>query len=224
MTKLYFCHLQEVIRGCLGTDKIGLMAKVVRDTPLPERILDAAERMLRKHGAEKTNVVDIACALGMSHGNIYRHFPSKKALLDAVAMRWMNIVTAPLQAIVENRSRPAGERLSDWFDTLRAMKLKKTRDDPELFRVHFRYVESMREKVDEHVVTLLGQLENIIRDGIEKKEFSPKLDAAQAARAFMAATSRFHHPALVMLDPPPLDADARAVFALLLAGLRAKSR
>ena len=51
---------------------------------MPHRILDAAEEMLRRHGVQKTNVVDVARALGMSHGNIYRHFPSKQALLDAV--------------------------------------------------------------------------------------------------------------------------------------------
>ena len=64
--------------------------------PLVDRILAAAETVLRRHGVEKTNVVDIARALGISHANIYRHFPSKKALLDAVAARWLERVTAPL--------------------------------------------------------------------------------------------------------------------------------
>jgi AcrR family transcriptional regulator len=188
--------------------------------PTPERILDAAESLLRRHGAEKTNVVDVARMLGMSHGNIYRHFPSKKALLDAVAVRWLNVVTAPLEAIACDRSRPAAARLKSWFDHLRAAKLKKVRGDPELFRVHYKYVQALREVSDEHVTNLLGQVERIIADGITTKEFSPKLNTTAAARAFLQATSRFHHPALVMLDPPPRDADARAVFGLLLAGLR----
>jgi hypothetical protein len=87
--------------------------------------------------------------------------------------------------------------------------------------MHFKYVESLREVTDDHILNLLGQVERIIADGMAAKEFSAKQNAAGAARAFLQATSRFHHPALVMLDPPPRDADARAVFALLLAGLRA---
>jgi AcrR family transcriptional regulator len=63
-----------------------------------DRILAAAEAVLRRHGVEKTNVVDIARALGISHTNIYRHFPSKKALLDAVAVRWLDAVTSPLES------------------------------------------------------------------------------------------------------------------------------
>jgi AcrR family transcriptional regulator len=189
--------------------------------PIAERILDAAESVLRRHGPEKTNVVDIARVLGMSHGNIYRHFPSKKALLDAVAVRWLAVVTAPLEAIAADQIRPAGERLRSWFDHLRAAKLKKVRADPELFRVHYQYFQSLREVTDQHVLNLHKQIERMIADGMATKEFSPKLNVPATARAFLQATSRFHHPALVMLDPPPKDADARAVFSLLLAGLRA---
>jgi AcrR family transcriptional regulator len=177
--------------------------------------------VLRRHGPEKTNVVDIAQALGMSHGNIYRHFPSKKALLEAVAVRWLNAVNAPLEAIAADKTRSAGDRLKSWFDHLRASKLKKVRGDPELFRVHYQYFQSLREVADDHVTHLHRQVERIIADGIAGKEFSPKVNPVAAARAFLQATARFHHPAMVMLDPPPKDADARAVFALLLAGLRA---
>ena len=186
-----------------------------------QRILDAAEDMLRRHGAAKTNVVDVARALGMSHANIYRHFASKKALLDAVAARWLHAVTDPLERIAGQTERPAAERLAAWFDTLREIKRRKVRDDPELFQVYHHVAEQAREVVAEHVGTLRGQLARIMADGIAAGGFAAGLDAAQAARAFMQATVQFHHPAMVAQDPPPTDADARAVFALLLAGLQA---
>ncbi len=43
----------------------------------PDRILDAAEDVLRRYGPAKATVVDVARALGVSHGSVYRHFPSK---------------------------------------------------------------------------------------------------------------------------------------------------
>ena len=191
------------------------------EAPLSQRILDAAEAMLRRHGAEKTNVVDVARALGMSHGNIYRHFPSKKAILDAVAVRWLDRVTDPLAAIAADRRRPASKRLAAWFDALRLAKRRKVRDDPELFRVYHQIATAMREVVSEHVGALLDQVERIIADGIAAGEFSDHLDPKVAARAFLHATSAFHHPAMVMLEPQPTDANAKAVLGLLLAGLRA---
>lgn len=53
-------------------------------------ILDSERRreVLRRFGPQKANLVDVARALEVSHGTIYRHFASKAALRDAVAQRW----------------------------------------------------------------------------------------------------------------------------------------
>lgn len=189
--------------------------------PMAERILDTAEEVLRRHGVDKTNVVDIARALGMSHGNIYRHYPSKQALIDAVALRWLHAVLRPLEAIARNAGLSAAERLSQWFDTLREMKRRKVLDDPELFRVHHQIVGQAPQIVDEHVAAMRAQVTRIISDGIAAGEFSQGLDATKSAWAFLQATSPFHHPALILQAGGVSDTDARAVFALLLAGLKA---
>ena len=72
----------------------------MNDGPSPrDRILDAAEEVLRRYGPPKATVVDVARALDVSHGTIYRHFPSKPALRDAVAARWLPRVSSPLAAV-----------------------------------------------------------------------------------------------------------------------------
>jgi len=190
------------------------------ETPLYERILDAAEVVLRRHGVEKTNVVDIARVLDMSHGNLYRHFPSKKAILDAVAARWLLAVTLPLEAIATDGTRPAALRLQAWFDTLRLAKRRKILDDPELFHVYHGIAKNMRDVIADHVAGLNRQLETIIAEGVRDGEFSRNLEPKAAARAFFQASAPFHHPALI-LQEPPTDEEARMVFGLLLAGLRA---
>ena len=194
------------------------MAEVPLST---EQILTAAEVVLRRHGIEKTNVVDIARTLGMSHANIYRHFPSKKALLDAVGARWLEAITSPLTAIANDHTRPAAERLLAWFDHLRAAKQRKVLGDPELFRVYHRLAMAAGDLASEHVATLLGQVEQIIADGITRREFSDRLDARAAAQACLHAMSPFHHPALLVQGPVPTEKEARVVLGLLLAGLRA---
>lgn len=191
------------------------------DLPITERILDAAATLLRRHGVEKTNVVDIAKALGMSHGNIYRHFSSKQALIHAVAVRWLHEVVQPLETITTTSSRTASKRLEAWFHTLREIKQRKVLDDPELFRVHHQIVTQIPEVVAEHVTTLMRQVETIIAGGIGSGEFSRNLNAPSTARAFLQATSPFHHPTLLLQNPPPSAEDARAVFSLLIAGMKA---
>ena len=104
------------------------------DAAHPERILDAAEDVLRRYGPAKATVVDVARALGVSHGSVYRHFPSKAALRDAVAERWLDRVSTPLDVARRARQAPAPERLRRWLDALIAAKRRKAHGDPETVR------------------------------------------------------------------------------------------
>ena len=50
----------------------------------PERILEATEDVLRRFGLAKATVVDVARALDVSHGSVYRHFPSKAKMFEGL--------------------------------------------------------------------------------------------------------------------------------------------
>ncbi|HSI51454.1 MAG TPA: TetR/AcrR family transcriptional regulator [Ideonella sp.] len=54
---------------------------------LREALLDAAEALLPKHGAEGLTLREVARQAQVSHGAPYHHFPSREALLAAVAER-----------------------------------------------------------------------------------------------------------------------------------------
>jgi AcrR family transcriptional regulator len=69
-----------------------------------QRILVAAEDVLRRHGPAKATVVDVARALHVSHGAVYRHFPSKSALREAVTERWLARISGPLAEIASEET------------------------------------------------------------------------------------------------------------------------
>ena len=48
------------------------------------RIIETAEALFRRLGFAKTAVADIAGELGMSPANVYRFFPSKNAIVEAI--------------------------------------------------------------------------------------------------------------------------------------------
>ncbi|MGH6882092.1 MAG: TetR family transcriptional regulator [Hypericibacter sp.] len=188
--------------------------------PMRERILDAAEMLLRRHGPAKTTVSDVARALDMSHANIYRHFDSKAALQDAVAERWLDAISAPLEAFVK-RKGPAAKRLEGWVLALAKAKRRKILDDPELFEAYRTVAEAARDVIDHHLATLDRQVTSIIADGVRQGEFKVK-DAGQAARAVLSATVRFHHPHMVRASGgADTEADIKAVMKLVIAGLKA---
>ena len=188
------------------------------ETLTQERILVAAEEVLRRYGPAKANVVDVARALGVSHGSVYRHFGSKAALRDAVTERWLASISEPLEAVAGEET-PARERLGRWLDLLVGSKRKKALDDPELFATYIELTAGAREVVKAHVQTLVGQLTRIISDGVQRGDLEVR-DPSAAARAVFDATARFHNPIHAPeWSEPGVDAAYEGVRTLVLAGL-----
>lgn len=186
----------------------------------PEQILEAAEDVLRRFGPSKATVVDVARALGVSHGSVYRHFPSKAALREAVLERWLHRISDPLEALVGGRQR-APERLRGWFDALIAAKRRRYLNEAELFATYAALAADAGEVVKAHVDTLVGQIARIIADGVKSGAFTVK-DSRVAARSVFDATARFHNPAhAAAWADPGIDAAFESVWSLLLAGLTA---
>ena len=188
------------------------------ETLTRERILIAAEEALRRYGPAKANVVDVARALGVSHGSVYRHFPSKAALRDAVTERWLSEISKPLEAIAAGKGT-APQRLERWLDGLVQAKRRRALDDPELFATYIELAADAREVVKTHVETLVDQLARIVAEGVADSAFAAD-DPRAAARAAFDATSRFHNPAhAAEWSDPQIDAAYEGVRALVLGGL-----
>jgi AcrR family transcriptional regulator len=186
-----------------------------------DRILAVAEDVLRRYGPAKANVVDVARVLGVSHGSVYRHFPSKAALRDAVTERWLAEISAPLAAVADEGG-DARERLRRWLDLLVSSKRGKALGDPELFATYVGLTAEARDVVMAHVETLVSQLAGIIVDGIEEGAFEAAEPPA-AARAVFDATARFHNPVhAAEWSDPEIDTAYEEVKGLVLAGLAPK--
>lgn len=184
-----------------------------------ERILEAAEDVLRRHGPGKANVVDVARALGVSHGSVYRHFASKADLREAVVARWLDRVSGPLKAIADSDA-PAEVRLRRWMDELIATKRGKVRNESEMFEAYRALIHESEGAIATHVAHLSGELGRIVADGVRRGEFAVA-DPAAAGRAIFAATARFHNPAHAReWSAPDIDRAFEEVWALILAGLR----
>jgi AcrR family transcriptional regulator len=158
-----------------------------------DKILEAAEQVLRRFGPAKTTVVDVARALGVSHGSVYRHFASKSELLDAVVEAWLKRTSGSLEDVA-NGDGPPRERLRQWLQNLSAIKRAKVSSDPEMFAASREVFAEVGAVVARHVATLEGQIETILADGVKRGEFAIP-DTHATAQAIFDATARFHDPA-----------------------------
>lgn len=185
-----------------------------------ERILEATEEVLRRHGPAKATVVDVARALGVSHGSVYRHFRTKAALREAVTKRWLDRTSDALSTIAAEDRDPE-TRARDWLRGLFEAKRRKAGDDPELFATFTVLTDEATGVVADHITDLMTQLTGIIRAGTEEGVFTAP-DPESAARAVFQATGRFHDPGYAReWRQPEIETELEAVVDLLLRGLRA---
>ncbi|MEV1019086.1 TetR family transcriptional regulator [Streptomyces sp. NPDC050264] len=187
----------------------------------PERILAATEDVLRRHGAAKATVVDVARALGVSHGSVYRHFRTKAELRGAVTERWLERTTGVLSEVVAGPEAP-GAKLRHWLTALFEAKQHKAGDDPELFATYTVLTTENSDVVDAHLGELLSQLAAILQEGVGRGEFEAP-DVAATARAFFYATAHFHDPVYAAEWSLPGSREAfDAVVDLVLRGITAR--
>ena len=190
-------------------------------TELPltrDRILNAAEDVVRRFGPDKATVVDVARALGVSHAAVYRHVSTKAELRGLVVGRWVEATMAPLREIAAQPG-PARERLRGLFDALVAIKRRRAADDPEVFAAYRTLAVDARSVVAAHVEELAELAALIIRGGVEEGSFRTA-DPKSAGLALLHATSRFHHPAnAAEWTDPTIDEAYNDVWRLLMDGL-----
>jgi AcrR family transcriptional regulator len=200
----------------VSTEQTGLPAVLT-----PERILDAAQDVIRRFGPAKATVVDVARALRVSHGTVYRHFASKAALRDAVSSNWLARISDPLAGIAASAGSPRN-RLRQWFDALIELKRTRALEDPELFATYAALAPESS-VVSAHVAELTGQLERIVGEGMSRGEFTIA-DPNETARALFDATARFHDPShAAQWTDARIDASFEGVWQLVSGGLEVRA-
>ncbi len=183
-------------------------------------VLEAVEANIRRYGLERTRLVDVAKAIGVSHAALYKLFPDKQALLDEVSDRWLLHIEAELEKTV-NRKAKATAKLREWFITLYQLKLKKVQADPELYAAFDTAAQGARPFIQRHLQVNKGQLERIVAQGIQSGEFKPG-SVSVIAQVLLTATLAFHHPKLVLdnLHQDRMPA-LKALLDVLLEGIKA---
>lgn len=160
-----------------------------------ERILEAARALMRDAGADHVAVTAIARRLGMSHSNVYRFFPNKAALLDAVMTAWLREIEDTLAATVEAMPAPV-DRLAAYVLTLQDEMRRRARADPADFAAYAALSERAAGAMTAHATRCRAILEAILRDGIAREAFAIA-NVTAAARAIDNATLSLRHPKLV---------------------------
>jgi len=166
--------------------------EVMRVTSDPERrrqILEAAERLLRHYGTQKTTIAEIAREAAVGVGTVYLEFPSKDAIVEALTSVRHAKVLAAMSAAASRGAKSFAERFSAVMDA-RAEAYLALSDEgmhardlvhcvsPAVKQVHARFQDDER-----------ALLASLFRDGMAAAELaqgSPERLAATVLRAYVS--------------------------------------
>jgi AcrR family transcriptional regulator len=184
------------------------------------RIMDTAEALFRRLGYAKTAVADIAGELKMSPANVYRFFPSKNAIIEAICQRCLGELEDRAWAVARSRGS-AAERLERLVLEILAYHRENHLTDQRVNDMVLAAIELSWGAVRAHKEHMRMVFEAVLREGIERGEFE-RVDPRETSRLMLISLVNFCHPMLVaqyLQDQGDLETDARATIRFLLRAI-----
>jgi AcrR family transcriptional regulator len=188
------------------------------------RIMETADALFRRLGYAKTAVADIAAELGMSPANVYRFFPSKNAIVEAICQRCLSELEATAWAVVRAKA-PAAERLERLFLAILAFHKENMLEEQRVNEVVLVAMEQNWQAIAVHLETMRTMIEVVLRDGVAGGEFEP-LDPRETAELIKRSMVVFTHPLLIadcLEEHQDLEAAARQSVRFLLRAITPRS-
>lgn len=184
-----------------------------------ERILDAARKRFAHFGYGKTTMAELASDCGMSPGNLYRFYPGKLDIADAIAREEESERLKALEALAKARGRPARVRLHDYFFHELRTTYKRFEQDPNAIEIA-RIISRERQDFGEsRIAAERTMIAHMLREGTEADEFMVG-DTAYTAEMIHSATLKFRFPQRWTHTPlPVLERELEGVLRLLIDGL-----
>jgi len=190
----------------------------VKDS-IHERILAAARKRFSHFGYGKTTMAELAADCAMSPGNLYRFFPGKLDIAEAIALEEEEDRLKALQAIATAKNKSARIRLHDYFFHELRSTYKRFEEDPnaiEIARIISRERPQFGEK---RIAAERLLLAGILKDGAETGAFVV-CNYDYTAELLHSATLKFRFPQRWTRTPlPVLERELEGVLNLLTDGL-----
>src|SRR6516164_4519609 len=159
------------------------------------RIMDTAEALFRRLGFAKTAVADIASELCMSPANVYRFFPSKNAIVEAICQRCLAEVEGQAWAVARAKG-PAGERIERLILEILAYHKENLLTEQRVNDMVLAAIELSWNAIRAHKDVMRTVVEVILRDGIAAGEFDP-VEPRETAELVLHALVLYTHPMMV---------------------------
>lgn len=197
------------------------LAMVCKET-MRSQILLAAKKRFVHYGYAKTTMAEIAADLNMSPGNLYRYFPGKIDIAQAIADEAAEDTLNKLREIVQKTGLSARLKLSLYLHTELEITYHMLDSDPRIFEV----AQFIKKERPHHVNTQLADERKVMREMLEEGVASGEFAIADydfTAEMIQCATLKFRYPQLWSVLPlDRLKRELDGVLGLILDGISSR--
>ncbi len=187
-----------------------------------EAILKAAAERILHYGYNKTTMSEIAADCGMSAGNIYRFYPSKIDIAEAMTREFAKNSRAIYEEVIRDAARSATRKMRDFFVARLERTFRVFSEHPKLMELSEIMVRERPEYLAEEAAQERKQIERILEEGRISGDFALPADLNITADLVQCAMMKFRIPQLwttEQLDAlrPELDGLLNLIFTGLSA-------
>jgi AcrR family transcriptional regulator len=185
-----------------------------------DQIVDAAHKRFSHFGYAKTTMAEIATDCAMSPGNLYRFFPGKLDIAEAIATGDYEEHLRQLRKLAIAPNRNARERLRDLLFAELRRTYHKLEKDPRVLEMARTISQERPEFANWMLANERKILVELIEEADRRGEFVPPGDKEVIAEMIQSATMKFRYPQLwSKLTLPKLERELDGVLNLMLQGL-----
>jgi len=182
-------------------------------------ILEAAKKRFLHYGYAKTTMAEIASDCNMSPGNLYRYFPGKLDIAEAICTEAGEFAIAKLRDVMRRPGRTAKERLRDFLFADMRLTYDQLEYDKQVFEMARVVSQELPHFANRILALNRALLSEILAAGNASSEFLLE-DVVFSAEMLQSATMKFRYPQLhSKLSYDKLERELDGVLHLLLNGL-----
>jgi AcrR family transcriptional regulator len=186
-------------------------------------ILKAAADRILHYGYNKTTMSEIAADCGMSAGNIYRFYPSKIDIAEAMTREFGNASRSLYEDIIRDAARSATKKLRDFFVARLERTFRVFEANPKLMELAEIMGRERPEYLAEEHAQERIQIERILEEGQKSGDFALPTDLTITADLVQCAMMKFRIPQLWTTEQlDALTPELEGVLGLIFTGLSAR--
>ena len=183
-------------------------------------ILDAAAQRILHYGYGKTTMTEIASDCDMSAGNIYRFFPAKIDIAEALTRSFAAETHQVYMGIARDSSLMPAQKLKEFFVYRLERHFRLFERHPKLLELADIIARERPDYVVEERALERRHLEKILQEGRESGAFYFEETPAIAADLVQCATMKFRYPQLWTTERfEALRDELAGLLGLMLSGL-----